>query len=113
MTEENKKPLEEILQGVNDTTAVSFFNNSKYVGLEIGVSRTGWGWGAITISHNLEKDTWHMDDEYTSRERVTQFLHDAVPHIVEALYRKGDVKFELAEDRIEPMDISWTNLEKL
>lgn len=90
--------LEDIFEEFKDNTSVNFFNNSKYVGIEIAVSRTGWGFGAITLAHNLEEGTWHLDDECSSKERVTQFFHDAVPHIVDALYRKGNVKFEDNED---------------
>ena len=99
-------PIVNIFNSCPDTTAVEFFSNSKYVGLEIQVSRVGWGFGAITISHNIEEGTWHLDDECTSRERVCQFLHDAVPHIVEALYRKGNVKIAPTEE-----DSSWLMLE--
>lgn len=90
--------LEKILAGLPTGTNVNFFSNNKYIGIEIQVSRPGWGFGAITISHNLETGTWHLDDECTSKERTTQFLHDAVPHIIEALYDKGEVKFEYPED---------------
>jgi len=99
-TEEKKLSLPEIFEKMPDITNVEFFSNSKYIGLEIQVSRKGWGFGAITISHKIEDGTWHLDDECTSKERVTQFLHDAVPHIVEALYDKGNVKFERKEEEI-------------
>lgn len=94
------KNLVDILEGCPDATEVQFFHNSKYVGIEIGVSRSGWGFGAITLSHNLEEGTWHLDDESTSRERVCQFLCDAVPHIVDALYQKGNVKYVPKEDSV-------------
>lgn len=99
-------PIVNIFNSCPDTTAVEFFSNSKYVGLEIQVSRVGWGFGAITLSHNLEEGTWLLDDECTSRERVCQFLHDAVPQIVEALYKQGNVKFVPKED-----DTGWLTLE--
>lgn len=99
--ESEKRPImkiSEILDCCPDNTTVEFFHSSGYIGMEIGVSRKGWGFGSITLSHNLEKGTWHLEDECTSREKVIQFLFDAIPHIVNTLYRKGDVKFEYKED---------------
>jgi len=92
------RTMQEVLNSFSDTTEVQFFNNSKYVGIEIQVSRQGWGFGAITISHNLEDGTWHLDDESTKKERVCKFLIDAAPKIVEALHGKGDVKFVPKDD---------------
>lgn len=89
-----KKSITDIFDTMLNVTRPVFFSNSKYVGIEIQVSRKGWGFGAITLSHNLETGKWHLDDESTSKERVTQFLIDAAPQIVEALYDKGEVIFK-------------------
>jgi hypothetical protein len=85
--------LQDLVEKFPDATNIKFFSNEGYTGIEIGVSRKGWGFGAITLSYNREKDTWHLDDECTSRVLVAQFLTDAIPHILDALYDKGDVKF--------------------
>jgi hypothetical protein len=90
--------LEKLLHGVQSRTTVQFFNNERFVGIEVGVSRPGWGWGAITISCNLQTGTWHMDDECTSREHVEEFLHSAIPLILDQLYDKGNVKPVYSED---------------
>ena len=95
MSEE--RPINEFFDKMLNLTKVNFFNNNKYIGLEIQVSRKGWGFGAITLSHNLETGKWHLDDESTSKERVIQFLIDAAPQIVEALYDKGEVEFKPEE----------------
>ena len=68
MTEPNND-LGELLSSFPDNTSVQFFNNARYIGIEIGVSRAGWGFGSITLSHNLKEGTWHLDDECSGRER--------------------------------------------
>jgi len=93
--------LEDVLSSLDDKTTIEFFSGKKHVGIDIGVVRKGWGWGHITIAHNLEDKTWHLDDEYTSRETVEKFLHDAIPAFLDKLYGKGHIKIEnTKEDHI-------------
>ena len=95
-TSENKagEGLEKMLESLNDKTTVQFFSNKKGIAIDVGVIRKGWGWGHITLSHNIEEDTWHLDDECTSRETVEKFLHAAIPIILDKLYDKGHIKIE-------------------
>lgn len=86
--------VEKLLESLNDKTTVKFFSNKKYVGIDVGVIRKGWGWGHVILSHNIEENTWHLEDEYTSRTTVENFLHAAIPIILDKLYDKGHIKIE-------------------
>lgn len=94
----SEKNLSDILAGVPDRTNVQLFCNDKYVGMDIGFSRKGWGWGHIILSCRLSDKTWLLDDDCTSKENVIEFLHAAIPDLVDQLYEKGNVQPEYNED---------------
>jgi len=93
--EKQKKPdIKDVLNSFTDHTSASLFNNDKYVGIEFSASRKGWGFGSITLVHDLARGGWYLDDECTSKERVIEILQAGIPMLVEALYDKGLAKFE-------------------
>lgn len=99
MSDETKKQdLAEIIQNAPDHTSVEFFSTPKYVGIAFRFSRPDWGTGGFTLSHRLSDRTWHLDDECSSRERVIEYIREAVPLLVDTLYRKDNVKVEVTDD---------------
>jgi hypothetical protein len=92
------KDLDEILGSVPDCTNAQLFCNTKYVGIDVGWSRKGKGWGHITLSCRLSDGTWHLDDECMKKETVIKILCEAIPDLVEQLYEKGQIKPDYKEE---------------
>lgn len=94
----DKKDLDEVFKDIEDRTNVQLFSNKAYVGIDVGWSRKGCGWGHFTLSCRLEDGMWHLDDECSRKETVIAGIQAAIPALVEQLYEKGWIKPEYDDD---------------